>query len=765
MGVICFRILTALICLTQIVGTGSSPAVHASTIDTQKSFYPLAVWYGGGKVRAPMLERIDGSSPERWSRDLDQIKSLGFHTVKTWVDWATAEPARGQFSFTNLDLLLQLAQARGMRVIVQIYLDSAPDWVGQRYPAGRFVDRSGAVIASQSAPGYCIDHRGIRKEIVDFLEALSREANRSPALYGWDVWSEPHVVNWAEFPYLTHPEFCFCASSQSRFREWLKAKYQTLEALNAAWYRSFESWTQVEPPRYPTILSYTDYVDWRTFIDDKLAGDLKTRVDAIRTADNTHPITSHAAVPGLFTSPTDGYGEPDDWKMSANADFFGTSLYPKHSESAHPWSYQMLAAALDFSRSAGHSFGKGFWIGELQAGQGATGMAIADPVTAHDEEFWIWQAVAHGARELAIYAWYPMNSGFESNGYGLINLDGTITDRARAAGNIAKIIERHSSDLLNAKPASAEVAILFNRLSYMVGGSQPSLSKLGNAERDSLIGLHRAFWERQIPVDFVHPQDITQNKLAQYKIVFLPFPVMLSKDVADGIKHYVQNGGTAVAEARLAWNDERGFASDVIPGFGLDKVFGAKEKLIHPVERPSITIESSADLPGPSRNKTIVGDAFEEDLDPSTGARVLGHFSSGAPAIVENSFGKGKAILLGSFVALAYHKRASDSNKGLFLSLAQAAGVSPDVEVTGPGTSDLEVRRLINDHEQLVFAFNHSKNPANATLSVRVPWKVQRARNLSDDASVPFQARNRRNVLHKNFAQGEIWVFSLERPH
>ncbi|MGI8962733.1 MAG: beta-galactosidase [Bryobacteraceae bacterium] len=758
-----FSILSTLVIMAPMGASQSRAEIGRG--EAQKSFYPLAVWYGGGKARAPMLERIDASSAARWGTDLDQIRSLGFSTIKTWVDWATAESARGQFSFANLDLLLQLANARGMRVIVQIYLDSAPDWVGQLYPNGRFVDRSGAVITSQSAPGYCIDHTGVRKEIIAFLEALSREANRSPALYGWDVWSEPHVINWAEFPYLAHPEFCFCSYSQTRFREWLKARYKTLDALNAAWYRKFENWTQIEPPRYPTILSYTDYIDWRTFIDDKLAGDLKTRVNAIRTADKTHPITSHAAVPGLFTSPTDGYGEPDDWKMSANADFFGTSLYPKHSESAHPWSYQMMAAGLDFSRSAGRSFGKGFWIGELQAGQGATGMAIADPVTAHDEEFWIWQVIAHGARELAIYAWYPMSSGFESNGYGLINLDGTITDRARAAGNIARAIERRSSDLLNANPAPAEVAILYNRLSYMVGGSQPSLSKLGNAERDSLIGLHRAFFEQQIPVDFVHPQDVAQDKLGQYKILFLPFPVMLSKDVADGIKRYVQNGGTAVGEARLAWNNERGFASEIIPGFGLYEIFGSKEKLIRPAKNPRITIEGLADLPGLNASQIISGDAFEEHLDPLSGARVLGRFAGGAPAIVENSFGKGRAILLGSFVALAYHKQPSDSNKAFFLSLAQAAGVSSDVEVTGPQTSEVEVRRLVKNDEQIVFAFNHSKNSADANLSVKAPWNVRQARNLSDDIPVPFQMRNRSVLLHKNFAAGEIWVFTLEGPH
>ncbi len=709
-----------------------------------------------------MLERLNATSAQRWGKDLDEIKATGFTTIKCWVDWATAEPQREQFSFGNLDLILKLAHERGMRVIVQIYLDSAPDWVGRQYPDARFVDRSGAAIISQAAPGYCIDHSGVRREIVNFLEALSREANRSPALYGWDVWSEPHIVNWAEFPYLSNPEFCFCTYTQARFREWLKAKYQTLEALNTAWYREFASWEQVEPPRYPTILSYTDYLDWRSFIDDKLADDLKTRVDAIRAADKTHPITSHAAAPALFTSPTDGYGEPDDWKMSANADFFGTSVYPMHSESTHPWSNTMLAAGLDFSRSAGHSFHKGFWIGELQAGQGATGMRIAEPVTAHNEEFWIWQVVAHGARELAIYAWYPMSSGFESNGYGLINLDGTITDRARAAGNVAKILQRHASGLLNAEPARASVAILYNRLAYMVGGSQPSLSKLGNPERDSLMGLYRAFMEQHIPVDFVDSHEVAQNELAQYKILFLPFPVMLSESAAEGMKRYVENGGTAVAEARLAWNDERGFASDVIPGFGLDQVFGAKEKLIRPVEKPQFNIEASADLPGFPANQPVVGAAFEEDLEPLSGGHVLGRFGDDSAAVVEHAWGKGRAILVGSFVALGYHQSPADATKQFLLSLARGAGVSPQVEVSGAQASEVEVRRLVSGNEQIVFVFNHAKTSLDTTLSIHVPWQVPQARNLFDGSAVPLQMESGKAVLNKHLAKDEIWVFSLE---
>ncbi len=736
-------------------------AAGRASKDGTKSFYPAAVWYSGGKARAPMLEKIDATSAKRWGADLSQIKADGFDTVKTWIDWQSGEPERGKFDFDNLNLLMRLAHKRGLRVIVQVYLDSAPGWVGRLHPGGWFVDRSGAVITSQSAPGYSLDDPGVRKEAVAFLEALSRDANRFPALYGWDVWSEPHVVNWAEFPYLKDPEFGFNPYTQARFRRWLRKKYKTLDALNAAWYRTYTHWNQVEAPRYPTILSYTDYLDWRAFITDKLAGDLATRVAAIRAFDKVHPITSHSDAPSLFTSPTNGYGEPDDFKMSAVADYYGTSMYPMHSQSNHPWSNAVLGTALDFSRSAGHAFHKAFWIGELQAGQGATGMRIVQPVTAHDERFWIWQVVAHGAREFAVYAWYPMSSGFESNGYGLIHLDGKLTPRARAAGKAAAIIERHASELLHATPARAQVAILYNRLAYMVGGSQPSASKLGRAPEGSAVGLHQAFAQEQIPVDFVSTQEVARDRLGQYKVLFVPFPVMLSKAVANGIKHYVQGGGTVVAGARLAWNNQRGFASAVIPGLGLDKVFGAREQVIRPVHRPEIKISDASGLPGLS-TRTVFGAAFEEDLQPYPGARVLGRFEDGKAAVVEHSYGKGKTVLVGSFVPLAYSRHHDAGTQRFLVSLARLAGVAREVKVLGAGNSKLEVRRLVGDHDQIVFAFNESKDPVDATLSIAVPWRPRRAMGWIGNREVPFQMRQGRVLLKKTFAPGEIWVVGLQ---
>jgi beta-galactosidase len=764
------KVITAASLTPSFAGsTAQDFAEENSTADSKQAeiegassqFFPVAVWYAGGKARAPMLEPVGPASSEEWGKDLDAIKATGFNTVKCWVDWATAEPKPNTFDFQHMELLMKLAGQRGLRVIVQIYMDSAPDWVGAQFPDSRFVDRSGSVIDSQAAPGYCIDSPAVRAEVVKFTEALSRDANRFAALYGWDVWSEPHVVNWARITYLPHAEFCFCPYTQQRFRQWLRRKYKNPAALNAAWYRGFRNWDEVTPPRFSTILSYTDYLDWRAFITDKLAFDLKTYVDAVRAADHVHPITSHAADPALFTSPMNGYGEPDDWKMAAVADFFGTSIYPKHAGSIHPMTEWELGASLDFERSAGHSFKKGFWIGELQGGQNTNGMRIVAPVTAHDEQYWMWEVVGTGATEIAIYAWYPMNAGYQSGADGLINLDGTLTDRARAAGVVAQVIARNASGINQSVPAPAEIAILYDRLSYMVGGTEPSRSTLGDAERDSLMGIYRAFFEKQIPVDFVNPAAMEQNSLNQYKVLFIPYPVMLSSRVAEEIKQYISQGGTAVAEARLAWNDARGFTSPAIPGHGLDQVFGAREKLITPEAEPRLVIQPSAGLIGLKEGDSIPVQIFKEDLQPLGNARVLARFQDGEPAMVANKYGHGIAILIGSFVGLAYQRQHAVATQELIVSLGRLAGIRPEVRISGPGTSQIEVRRRVSDHEQFVIVFNHASGEARATIALRLPWRVRSADDLMENRNVPIRTQDGETFLERNLVAGEIWVVHL----
>src|SRR5215469_13591656 len=128
----------------------------------ETSFFPVAVWYSGGKARAPMLETVTPDSPRLWKEDLSKIKELGFNSVRTWVEWNVGEPEEGKYHLENLDLLLRLANEAELKVIVQVYVDSAPEWVGKKYPDGRYAAQDGQPIPSQAAPGYCFDHRGVR---------------------------------------------------------------------------------------------------------------------------------------------------------------------------------------------------------------------------------------------------------------------------------------------------------------------------------------------------------------------------------------------------------------------------------------------------------------------------------------------------------------------------------------------------------------------------------------------------------------------------
>ena len=278
----------------------SSPAARA-----QEDFFPMAVWYGGGKARAPMLEKDPASKKDAWRADLRQIKALGFNTVRCWIDWATGQPAPDRYDFETIDVILQLAEEVGLKVVIQAYMDSAPAWVGRRYPDALFVSSNGEAIRPEAAPGYCFDHPGVREAELAFFRALAERAAKSPAFLGWDLWSEPHVINWATPTYIAHPEFCFCPNTIRRFRGWLEKKYGTLERLNGAWYRQFASWDEVEPGRLSTILSYTDYIDWKTFIADKLGEDLRARYEAVKAgaprsvATNTvSPHTTGELFPG-----------------------------------------------------------------------------------------------------------------------------------------------------------------------------------------------------------------------------------------------------------------------------------------------------------------------------------------------------------------------------------------------------------------------------------------------------------------------------------
>ena len=701
----------------------AASAVCAAAADPD--VFPMAVWYGGGKARAPMLEANPRAKKEEWRRDIRQIKALGFNTVRCWISWASGEPSPGAYRLDTLDVLLALAEEEGLKVVVQVYMDSAPEWVGRQHPDSLFVSSNGQAIRPESSPGYCLDHPGVRQADLAFYEAVARRAGASPAFLGFDLWSEPHVINWANPTYIQNPEFCFCPHTVARFREWLKKKHGTLDALNASWYRQYASWGEVEPNRLSTILSYTDYIDWKLFIADKLGEDLRARYEAAKRGAPDRVATSHAAGVGLFSSPHYWEGQSDDWTMAAQVDFYGTSFYPKHSAFVDR-DVEWRGALLDFARSFGFANGgRGFWIGELQGGFGTIAQNVSPTVTPEDLRVWTWSALARGAKAICTYAYYPMSTGYESGGFGLIRLDGTLTERARVAGGIARLVGEHSALFQAARPPRSEVAVVYNPLAHFVGGRQRSAAYAGpqgevaGIERDSLLGVYRALFPTNVPLDFVHADRLKAGDLAAYKLVVLPYPLMMPAAAATELREYVRGGGALVAEARAGWNDERGRAAETIPGLGLAEVVGARETDVQTVEKGKAALRAEEGLPGLKPGEVLPGRWYEEALEPiAPGARVVARFASGAPAAVASPFGKGKALMLGSYVSAGYVSQPEEAGRRFFDGLLDWAGARRPVAATG---DPVEVRLLQSGREHLAFVFNHAATPATTAVTLRVP--------------------------------------------
>jgi len=724
-------------------------------------YFPVAVWYGGGKARAPMLETGARAKKELWRKDIRQIKALGFNTVRTWIDWATGEPRPGEYHFENFEVILELAEEEGLKVFLQVYMDSAPRWVGDRYPDSLFVSSNGAAIVPESSPGYCMDHPGVRKADSAFYAALAQRARRSPAFVGWDLWSEPHVINWANPTYIPNPEFCFCRNTVGKFRGWLRKKYGTLAKLNAAWYRSYTDWDQVEPGRMSTILSYTDYIDWKTFIAEKLGDDLHDRYLAVKNVAPQSIVTSHSAIVGLFTSPHYWEGQPDDWIMARQLDYYGTSFYPKHSAFVDrdvPW----RGALFDFARSYGYSAGRrGFYVGELQGGFGTIALNVSPTVTPEDIRVWAWTALSRGAKGVNFYAWYAMSSGYESGGFGLNPLDGTITERARAAGAIARVVDRHQKLFLDARPPQAEVAVVYNPLSHFVGGRQRAASyggpqgEVAAIERDSLLGVYRALFPKNVPIEYIHVNELNLNR---FKLVILPYPLMLPESAVAPLKAYVAAGGTLVSEARLGWMNERGYASERIPGMGLWELMGCRESAVQVGAKGRTTMRwtgSEILKPGEMLNARW----YEETLEPmSPEARAVAQFPDGSPAAILSRHGKGRTLMLGSYVSAAYENAPSPVAERFHAGLLEWAGVQLPVETSA---ANIEVRTLESGADTLVFVFNHGKQAADARITLRAA--ASRAVDLESGKAVALAREGARVRMEQKLDASGVRVIQLSK--
>ncbi len=474
-------------------------------------FVAIAAWYPAGPS-APRPAPLDGgTSPSGHARrvaDLSAVKAVGFNSIRTVVDWSDVESERGVYRFGPLQEILSAASETGVRVIAQIDGAVAPGWLPRRYADAGVMTQPGRRALVGTA-GYCHDHPGVRADLASFIGAAAAAAAVHRSFYAIDVWRNPGVSS------STSSRACYCPYTLARFRTALEQKYGTLAALNGAWGRAFPVWSAVGPPRGSTgpKLGETAAADWRQFTARKLQQDLKFRADASAPR-GARPVTSHS----------DAGFQGDAWLMASVVDHYGTSLRRADRRGGAP-PYSALAL-LDLARSAARE--RSWWVGALQAGATQAGAQSAT-----DLRLWAWAAIARGASSISFDDW----AGLDRGGSGLQGASSGV----RAAGGVAGVVGRNSGLFSRLRPRPATVAMLHDPdASGRTGGT-------GVREPDRPSAAYRALVNRNIPVDFIHPDDVVAGVPARYEAVYTSQDLPPAGPVSDALDAFVKAGGIVIA--------------------------------------------------------------------------------------------------------------------------------------------------------------------------------------------------------------------------
>jgi len=418
---------------------------------------------------------------ERATADLEAIHTLGFNIIRVPIRWADVEPARQQYRFDDVDRLMELSGRAGLKVVPDLDIDALPEWLLRRYPDGRFVPASRT---DEPRPERaCLDHPGVRADVEAYVAAVVTRAASPPAGQTIDIGGAPD------------DSFCVCPHTERRFRAWLKATFGT----------------EVRP----AALAASDRAAF-------VALERRDHLAIIASAVGVGRVTSsRASVPSVVRQLFDQPPGQDDWLMTTAVDHYGT-LVPPDLGRVPPLTTAQLAFALDGIRSAARDKG---WL----MTDGAPGGRAADL------RLMTWAAFSRGARGVTYDDW--RRSGPNGTSVGLLGPDDTITDRARAAGGLARVIGRNPALFAPLRPRAAKIAIVYDPR-FPAAGTRSAFLSLSN--------VYRSLFERNVQVDFVQLDEVAAGMASRYNVAFVASLTSLPGPAAEGLKAYAAAGGTVV---------------------------------------------------------------------------------------------------------------------------------------------------------------------------------------------------------------------------
>ncbi len=625
-------------------------------------------------------------NPEQWldcpevlEEDIRLMKEAGVNCVTLGVfSWAVLEPEEGVYDFEWLEEIIDNLRNAGIQVILATPSGAMPHWLTQKYPEVMQVRADGQRNLPGKRHNFCYTSPVMRAKTKALDEALSERFGRKDNVILWHL-SNELAGNFSDGA-------CHCELCQSAFRNWLKERYGTLDALNHAWWGRFWShvytdWEQIHSPAPHGETTVTGLeLDWRRFVTDQISDFCGMERQA---------VALHSDLPAT-TNFMDTFKNINYNRLQRELDIVSWDNYPFWHRQKDEVPAAVQAA---FNHSMMRSMKKKPFL-LMESVPSVINWRNNNPVKRPGMHMLSsMQAVAHGSDSVQYFQWRKGRGSYEKfHGAVLDHKNGSSTRTFREVAEVGKRLPGLDR-LLDKTVNHPKAAVIFDWENWWavedITGPRLDL------DYPACVTSHyRAFWEQGIEADIV---DMDAD-LSGYEVVSAPLNYMYKPGWAEKVRSFVAAGGRFVTTCFSGMADET------------DLCFTGH----HPLEDVLGVIQEEIDAPSEEfENQFEYGDRkyparrLCEIVHPKESAEVVSvyerDFYAGFPVVIRNPYGQGEACYL-----------AAESDQeflcAFYADLFARAGLVNALETELPyGVTVTE--RTGTDGKRAVFVMNFRNSP------------------------------------------------------
>jgi beta-galactosidase len=498
----------------------------------------------------------------QWERDFDRIAEMGFKIVHmAEFAWFSLEPTAGDFQFDWLSECVEMAAARGLDVILCTPTAAPPVWL---------TDEFSEVLATyQNAPAdrhggrrhYTPTSLRMQEATLRIVTAMADRFGDHPAVVGWQIDNE------------LGRGFDQSEHTHRAFRAWLRKKYATIDALNAAWGNQFwnqyyQSFDQILMPgsRDPQYANPHHHLDGSRFWSRAWADFVKLQADMLKPRVGDRWITTNF-MPFFL--------DCDPGEMADSLSLYSWDSYPVSGwgRSFADQSFRLGdLAQIECLHDQMASYTGRWALMEVQPGQ-INWSGVPVKLLPGTVRMWLWNAIAHGCEFITVYRFRQPRFGVEMWHAGLVGMDGVAPSQggeefAQVARECVHVFDAHPSPTHSAQPR-AGLLLDFDQL--WLFATLPQAKRWNYSEL--ICQYHQALSRMGFKVEILSPDRPWPSGL---KVVVAPGVQMVDDALIAQFNDYVRAGGHLLFTARCGLNDrnaqffEDAIAAPIVPLIGAD---------------------------------------------------------------------------------------------------------------------------------------------------------------------------------------------------